>query len=464
VTFDLAVVGGGVAGWTAARRAQGLGLDVVVLEKSASPPGWGNGRLSAGMFHAAYLSPTRRPDEIYRAIMAKTDGHSREDVAQAWAQNCGRAFDFLQAEGGEFGRWGPEEYMSSVLLPFKPIELGQPWKGGGPDRLLTNMWRRFVDAGGTFRPEQPALELCLNAGAVVGVLTKRPGRGRELVSARAVLLADGGFQGNAEMVSRYITPAYKLRGADTDTGDGIRMGLAVGARVINMPWFYGHCLVKDALVNDRLWPQPSPQHVIEASVLVDSTGRRITDEGLGNQRNADAIAKSTTPGGCWVVFDDDVWRSVGKDGEIPLNPTILNEGGTVLTGSNVRELSQMAGLPAAALEETIATYNQHCRHGVSITPKRTGRALPIDRQPLYAIPLIAGITFTMGGLLINGNAEVVDQHDRPIPGLYAAGGTMGGLQGGPRSGYSGGWSEAATFGMLAAESVATRSRSPSRGV
>jgi succinate dehydrogenase/fumarate reductase flavoprotein subunit len=73
--------------------------------------------------------------------------------------------------------------------------------------------------------------------------------------------------------------------------------------------------------------------------------------------------------------------------------------------------------------------------------------------------LIAGITFVMGGLLVNGNAQVLDTSDRPIPWLYAAGQAMGGLQGGPRNGYTGGWSEASTFGMLAGEHAASVARS-----
>jgi fumarate reductase flavoprotein subunit len=63
------------------------------------------------------------------------------------------------------------------------------------------------------------------------------------------------------------------------------------------------------------------------------------------------------------------------------------------------------------------------------------------------------IFYTMGGVLINGKAQVIGKDDRPIPGLYAAGGTMGGLEGGPHNAYAGGYSQASTFGMLAAESV-----------
>jgi fumarate reductase flavoprotein subunit len=71
-----------------------------------------------------------------------------------------------------------------------------------------------------------------------------------------------------------------------------------------------------------------------------------------------------------------------------------------------------------------------------------------------AIPVVAGNTFTMGGLLVNRFGQVLNGDDQPIPGLYAAGGTMGGLQGGPRIGVAGGWSEASTFGLLAAEHIA----------
>jgi succinate dehydrogenase/fumarate reductase flavoprotein subunit len=64
----------------------------------------------------------------------------------------------------------------------------------------------------------------------------------------------------------------------------------------------------------------------------------------------------------------------------------------------------------------------------------------------------------MGGLLVNGNAQVLDVSDHPIPWLYAAGQTMGGLQGGPRNGYTGGWSELSTCGMLAGAHAAALAR------
>jgi fumarate reductase flavoprotein subunit len=113
-------------------------------------------------------------------------------------------------------------------------------------------------------------------------------------------------------------------------------------------------------------------------------------------------------------------------------------------------------LPADRLDASVRAFNSYCIDGTPIEPIRTGRPRPILRAPFHAIPVCNGIYFTMGGVLVNGHAQVLDQSDTPIPGLYAAGGTMGGLQGGPRNGYAGGWSEAITFGLLAGEHAAER--------
>jgi fumarate reductase flavoprotein subunit len=458
LTWDLIVVGGGVAGWTAARRAQQLGLRTLVLEKHGEAPGFGNGRISGGWFHAAYLDPkAHTPDELFAAIRARTDGDGREDVARAWSANCRRALEFLEAEGAVFERWGPEEHMTHVITPFASPVLGQPWEGAGPDLLLSGMARRHGAAGGGFEAGARATELVTVGTQVVGVVAETTA-GRRSYEARAVLLCDGGFQANPDLVHKFITPVYLLRGSPNDTGDALRMGLAAGAAAVNLSATYCQCQHRDALHNHRLWPSPGAQSAIDVAILVNGRGERITDEGLGNNRSADAIAKSDTPGECWTVFDSAVWATECTGGSFPLNPTLEEEGARIVIAGSIEELSRLTLLPG--LVATVDAFNRHVREGASVTPQRTGRALPIERAPFYALPLICGITFTMGGLLVNGDAQVLDQAERPIAGLYAAGGSMGGLQGGPRVGYSGGWAEASTFGLLAAEHAANAARVP----
>jgi len=92
--LDLVVIGSGIAGMSAARRAQQLGGKVRILEKGWTTPGFSNSRQSGAGYGSAgepYNSP---PDVLYSSIMKLTDEHSRPDVARAWAENIARAFDW----------------------------------------------------------------------------------------------------------------------------------------------------------------------------------------------------------------------------------------------------------------------------------------------------------------------------------------------------------------------------------
>jgi len=84
---------------------------------------------------------------------------------------------------------------------------------------------------------------------------------------------------------------------------------------------------------------------------------------------------------------------------------------------------------------------------------RTGKAKPL-RAPFYGLRVVPGITFTMGGALVNGRAQVLDENEEPIACLYAAGDTIGGLMGGYRGGYTGGLMQAVVTGILAGENAA----------
>lgn len=455
--LDLICVGGGVAGWTAARRAQQLGLRPLVLEKHHSGPGWGNGRISGGFFHAAAMDPAQRdPEEIYAAILRRTAGGcSRQALARAFADGVGRALEFLREEGGDFRSVGEPELCHNVLQPVDRAT-GE-WRDRGPDRLLTQMWRAAVEAGAEFRPGRRVVQLLVERGQVVGVVADASGS-REVYRAAAVLLADGGFHANADLVRHHITGEYLIRGSHgSDVGDALVMATAIGAQTVNMEWFYGHCQSRDAVRNDRLWPFPSPWSVMAPGLTVDGHGERFADEGMGDEVMADRMSKSRTPAGCWAICDARIWReraavdALGL-GSPTLEPDLRALGGSVVIADTIANLAELTGLPLAALSRTLDSWNS----GQVLDPPRTGERLPLTEPPYYAVPLIAGITFTMGGLLVDECARVLDERDRAIPGLYAAGGSMGGLQGGPgeATGYVGGWSEAATFALLAAEQVA----------
>jgi fumarate reductase flavoprotein subunit len=79
---------------------------------------------------------------------------------------------------------------------------------------------------------------------------------------------------------------------------------------------------------------------------------------------------------------------------------------------------------------------------------------PVATPPYYAIPLAAGITYTMGGIEIDARARVIGLDGTPMPGLYAAGSCTGGIEGGPLGGYVGGYLKAVGLGLIAGETIA----------
>src|SRR5262249_6830848 len=131
-----------------------------------------------------------------------------------------------------------------------------------------------------------------------------------------------------------------------------------------------------------------------------------------------------------------------------------------------------------ALHATVAAYNQAVTAGAGamLSPPRTsGRMFgesrsagkrvdvaPIVQPPFHAIPLAAGISYTMGGIAIDASARVLGQDDTPLPGLYAAGSCTGGVEGGPLGGYIGGYLKAVGLGLIAGEDIAApiKARSP----
>ena len=337
---------------------------------------------------------------------------------------------------------GELELLSNALQPVDRAT-GE-WIDRGPDRLLTRMWTAFLEGGGDFLAGRRGTQLDVQDGVVRGLLADTGGA-VESHRGRAVLLADGGFHSAPDLMARHISEEYLVRASrGSNQGDALRMGLEAGARAVNLEWFYGHCQSRDALRNERLFVFPALWPAIEQGVVVDGHGRRFVDEAVGDESVANAIARCATPGGCWVLLDRARWDALaGYDplglGSPTVNPDLERLGGTVVHAEDVDALSRRTGIPRDGL---LHTFDE----------------LDLSATALVALPVIAGVTFTMGGLLVDEHARVLDHDDRPVPGLYAAGGAMGGLQGGPApgAGYCGGWSEASTFGLLAAEHAALR--------
>jgi len=218
-------------------------------------------------------------------------------------------------------------------------------------------------------------------------------------------------------------------------------------------------LSRDSFDNDKVWPYPQLDELGTAGIVVNTHGERFTDEGMGGIYVANMIARLADPLSTWAIFDEGIWNGPGKDARIPANPNLTRGGGKVHQANSLRQLAEIIGIPAERFELTVAGYNQALGAGTlgGLHPARSTtriKAMSIAKPPYYAVPLCAGITYTMGGLAIDPHGQVQRQGGGAIRGLYAVGAATGGLEGGDGVGYVGGLIKAATFGMRSAEAIA----------
>jgi len=463
VTHDLIIIGGGIAGLSTAVRATELGLKPLVLEKGEAADYPCNARWSGGVIHVAEKDPMSAEADILAKIDHLTDGTGSSGLGAIMAADAGMTIDWLRAQGAKFIKGGAVEFMRFVLAPPRPRRPGLDWKGRGPDVMLRNLTARLEAGGGTLERGVRAQELIREEGRIVGLVGERSGETVEY-RAKAVVICDGGFQGDPDLVRRFIAPhpeSLFTRGAGTGCGDGLRMAEAVGAALVGMDRFYGHLLGREAFRNEKLWPYPTVDAIARASILVDRSGRRLLDEGKGGIWLANEIAKLDDPLSVSVVFDDAVWTGLAADNRYPpcMNPAFVSEGGTVHTAETLAGLAELINVDGSALTEAVAAYNAALDGGSldRLSPARSidkYAAEPIRSGPFHAIEICAGMTYTMGGIAIDSESRALDTEGLVIPGLYAAGSSTGGIEGGPNAAYLGGLSKGVITGVRAAQSIA----------
>ncbi|MEI7548416.1 MAG: FAD-dependent oxidoreductase, partial [Actinomycetota bacterium] len=342
---DVVIIGGGLAGLSAGVHLAEAGISVVILEKGTETRYPCNTRYSGGGFHLAFRNMRTPADELYEHL--KSTYHADTDLAQlrALADDAASTMDWLTAHGANFGVGGPAEFQSNMLQPFSLRETGLAghWSGKGADHLVDELGERLVKAGGTLLRGHRADHLLLEHGAVVGAEVATGDHTTKTIQARAVVLADGGFQGNLDLLRQYVCshPERLLqRGPATGQGDGLRMAVDAGASVVGLDRFYGHVQVREAMHSTRFWPYPLLDIVASAGILVDSSGRRFVDEGLGGIACANAIGKLDDPLSGVLIMDSDMWSGPGTQFVLPPNPALLDPEVTLFSADTIADLAR----------------------------------------------------------------------------------------------------------------------------
>jgi tricarballylate dehydrogenase len=341
--------------------------------------------------------------------------------------------------------------------------------GGGPglvDSLIAAARKNDI----TIWYKARATSLIADDEGVHGVVVKHAGRTTQ-VRGRAVVLAAGGFQANAEWRARYLGPGWelaKVRGTRFNTGDAIRMALDIGAAPAGN-WSGCHAVAwernapefGDLAVGDQF-----QKHSYPWGIYINAEGKRFVDEGADFRNYTYAkygrVILNQPGQFAWQIFDAKVKSQLRDEYRI--------RQVTKVTGSTLEELvSKLDDVDAGAALKEIKAYNAAVRTDIPFNPNiKDGRrteglainksnwANTIDTPPFEAYAVTCGITFTFGGLRIDTGGQVISTDGERIPGLYAAGELVGGIFWFNYPGGSG-LTNGAVFGRIAGANAASAS-------
>jgi tricarballylate dehydrogenase len=487
--YNVVVVGAGNAALSAVHSAAELDVTIGVLEKAPRVERGGNSMLT-GHLRFAYNNvdelvaimrpeddnpenrrrlqeglPQRTKEELYDEIMLVTEGLADQELLKVHIDETYNTIKWLHSKGHD---WIPA-YENATTGNIVRCE------GAGFGLQTRNFDSLEANPKVTFHYDTAAVELVVDpSGRISGVIARTP-EGMVRINADAVVLAAGGFEANAEMRARYLGPRWDYvhnRGVPYNTGDGLRMALAIGAQPYG-GWGSCHASPNDWALPDYVLPSSRTtagegiytRYVYPYSIMINTEGKRFVDE--ADNIRALTYAKMGRavlgqPGGkAFLVIDAKVRRL----GLVPGN----HDNATQETADTLEELATKLGINPTTFVETVKQYNAAIpadnkpdpnpfhmdgAHTVGIDPPKSNFAMTIDEGPFEAFVVRCGITFTFGGIrIVPDTAQVQDVSGVPMPGLYAAGEMVGGLWFWNYPSGSG-MMAGATFGRLAGRSAA----------
>jgi tricarballylate dehydrogenase len=475
--YDLVVVGCGVAGLSAAVAAAEGGARVAVLERAPREERGGQSRWTEAYLRmkshtevtddfeamlAENGSPPYLDPDLAGEVARGTEhraGHARgvalldPEVVGTFADEAGPTIAWLKGLGVRFD-FLATQFLTKSQPRLLPV--------GGGAALVEALAARAEALGVAFDYETTAQSLIQDEdGRVTGVVARAEGGLRRFRGP--VALAAGGFEGNGEMLTRYLGPrSVYLRpvckGANYNRGEGIRMALDIGAAASGD---FGSYHAEP--VDPRSGIAEPSVFIFPYGILVNKEGVRFCDEAPGTvdayyERVTRRIYEQTE-GIAWVVLDARHLR-------IPNYKLGVRTDKPPIVGQSVAELARAIGLRPEALEATVEAYNAACMEGEwkpfeldglatqGLHPPKSNWATPLVEPPFHAYPIVSSNVFTFGGVKVDSRARVLDANDRPIPGLYAAGEVVGMYWGN----YTGATSvlKGLVFGRLAGTDAARR--------
>lgn len=433
--YDVVVVGSGGAGLAATATAAENSASVLVIEKQGIAGGTTN--YSGGVIQAAgdkwqkeftkYQDDT--PEKHEEEYMRAGEGRLYRDLVHDFTQNSPKNLEWLARMGIKWTSvYGHTEIPYAKNSFADRIHVYEGGGAGGDGVILTqHMLKYALSKGAKIQYNSSVVGLILSdndAKKVVGVVVEKDHELSYIKARRGVVLATASIDQNLQLAKDLSPQHYddvknhRCWSVQTDRGDGIVMGMSIGAAVTG----FGGTIDFDARTgngtDDRIPTIPS--------IFVNGNGLRFVNE------------DSTYAYGFRAIFNQE--KQLGKPtfqifGQnaigiqtSPWNPESLQadlENGTVKKAETLDELASLIDVPAENLKNSVERWNKYASEG---TDPEYGRTMGVEAisGPYYAYQNTPGNLGAIGGLKINADCRVLNLYNEPIEGLYAAGLNAGG--------------------------------------
>jgi fumarate reductase flavoprotein subunit len=439
---DIVIIGAGACGMVAALAVHGAGGNAVLLERDAVPSG--STALSSGLIPACGTAAQKVKgidddvDRMAADILAKAHHETDAEMVRRLCQQSTVTIDWLNRD---------HDLNLQVIDGFLYPGHSTYRMHGTPSRTGTELIGALTRA-----VEVAEIPVVTNAhvtglfaddtGRVVGIRFTRPDGTVDDFGCAALILACNGFGGNPEMVAELIPD---MREADYfghrgNQGDAIVWARALGAGLADLGSYQGHGSVAQPHGILITWAL-----MMEGAIQVNKNAQRFANEHSGYSEQARRVIAQ--PGSmAWNIFDADR-HALGMEFE---DYRQAFAAGAVKIAADGTELAALTGLPAAALQETLANAAEAARLKAT-----DGFGRHFDKAaltpPYYAVLVTGALFHTQGGLVVDDDAQVLDEDGRKMPNLFAGGGAARGVSGPSDWGYlsGNGLLTAVTFGHIA---------------
>ncbi len=458
--IDVAVIGSGAAGLSAAIEAKEAGASVAVFEKMKVTGG--NTRLADGGLAGAgnFLQRERGVEdsvELFQGDMIRAGlGLNHPRLVRIVAEQAAGAIDWTRNRLNvdymdRLDKFGGHSAARSVnIRNYSGLALVRALTAGA-ERAGVEIRTRSLLAGFHTDPDNNVIGIRVRTR--YDFPAAESGEPRDIRVRRGVVLATGGY-GNDIAFRMLQNPILDGRVQSTNhrgaTADGMIAALKLHAAPVHLSWIqtgpWGCADEAGYGVGARF----ASYAVFITGILVDpATGRRIVDEWSDRRTRSDAMFRAGHP--CVGITD-----AQGAEREAGSLADGL-KGGKIRAFDSLGDLARAYDMPPDELESTVSGYSHAIEKGEKdeFGKPLEKEANPLDHPPFYAIRLWPKVHYTPGGIAIDGEARVIDLEGRPISGLFAAGEVCGGIHGAGRLG-SCALPECIVFGRIAGRTAAYR--------